>query len=254
MDQHTIPVAVETVSLVDGLLIGRKQQLPAGEGACEQEQRRLREVKVRQQRPHAPEPVAGVDVEPRGPRSRPDVPPFIGDGFEDPGGGGPHGDDPFGGVDHLRRLVADLEELFVHPVILDLFDLHRSESSVAHVEGHHGHGDAAAPDLIQDRLREVQAGRGRRDGPRVPGIDGLVPIEIIGGGPACLLAADVWRQRGLPLASQEGLEGLVGLELDDPFSLVDPLQDPDACSPVKAQGRPRLDALCRSQERLPPGR
>ena len=50
---------------------------------------------------------------------------LVGDELENPGGGGSHGDDTLGAIDHLRRLLAYLEVLFVHDVSLDLLGLHR---------------------------------------------------------------------------------------------------------------------------------
>jgi len=55
-------------------------------------------------------------------------------------------------------------------------------------------------------------------------------------------------------APQEALEGLVGPELDRPFSVVDPLENPDARPPVEFHRRARPDPLGGPQQRLPPGR
>jgi len=87
---------------------------------------------------------------------------------------------------------------------------------------------------------------------RVPGVDGLVAIEIVGEGPT-VFSRRMYGGSGPALAPQEGLEGLAGLELDDPFrSSI--LSRTRTLAPPSKPASSRLDALCRPQESLPPGR
>ena len=60
-DEHGVAVAVEAVSLGDGMRIGAQDVLSAGERAHEHEQRRAREMEIRHQAINDLEVIARVD-------------------------------------------------------------------------------------------------------------------------------------------------------------------------------------------------
>src|SRR5881628_157286 len=62
-DQHGVAVRVEAVAGCDGVVVRAQQGLAAGEGGGQEQQRRARQVKVRQQRVDHAEPVARTDGE-----------------------------------------------------------------------------------------------------------------------------------------------------------------------------------------------
>src|SRR5690242_18256155 len=65
--QHGVAEAVETILPRNGLLIGPRDQLTPGEGADQRQQRRARQVKVRNHHIYHAELVARRDEEPRAP-------------------------------------------------------------------------------------------------------------------------------------------------------------------------------------------
>src|SRR5262249_37187979 len=64
-DQHRVAVAIEAVALADRLVVGAAQQLVAAKGAHQNQQRRTREMKIRQQNVDAAKLVGGADEERR---------------------------------------------------------------------------------------------------------------------------------------------------------------------------------------------
>src|SRR5678815_508230 len=62
-DKHRVAVGVEAIALGDGVAVRAEQRLAPAEGGREQQQRRAREVEVRDEGVDQPEAVAGVDEE-----------------------------------------------------------------------------------------------------------------------------------------------------------------------------------------------
>jgi hypothetical protein len=96
----------------------------------------------------------------------------------------------------------------VHRVLVEVLDRDGLEGPEAHVQGDAGDVAAAYGEAAEDRVREVKAGRGRRDGPVVPGIDGLIAIGVVG----LVLALDVGRERDVA-AGADGRRPRLGREV-----------------------------------------
>ncbi|MNO47024.1 hypothetical protein D3C76_373240 [compost metagenome] len=87
----------------------------------------------------------------------------------------------------------------MHVVVFDLVDPHRLEGARADVQGHEGPLHALGGNLLQQRLVEVQAGRGRCDRTGTLGVDGLVALTV----GALVGAVDIGRQRHVPDAFEQ---------------------------------------------------
>ena len=61
VEQHRVSKAEESVSEIDRLLVGRPQLVDSGEGHDESQHRAPRQVEIREERIHGPEPVARRD-------------------------------------------------------------------------------------------------------------------------------------------------------------------------------------------------
>jgi hypothetical protein len=200
-DEHGVAVAVETIAGSDGLAIGRKHLLAPGEGRDQHEQGRFRQVEVGDEIGHHAELVAGQDQQIRAAaRGRDRAAPA--QAFQGAHHGGAHGHDgpalglraPEGG----RGWLADHETLAVQMVAPGIVGSDRTEGARPHVQ--RDANDLVAPvlDLGEQLGREVQPRGRRRHCAGFLGIDGLVALAIVDGGPSRVSAPgglDIGRQR-----------------------------------------------------------
>jgi len=139
-----------------------------------------------------------------------------GDGFEDPCGGGPDGDDAaslgFGVVDGLGGGCGEGEPFLVHAVVGDVVALDREEGAGADVEGEVGSLNPGVGELLEEFRGEMESGGGSGDGSGLAGVDGLVAMAILGGGRS-LGAMDVGREGDFAMDFGEGEH--VGFELEE---------------------------------------
>jgi hypothetical protein len=61
LDEHAVAVREETISLVDGVVIGAQSTFGSGESADQHEQARLRQMKVGEKSVHDAELKTGID-------------------------------------------------------------------------------------------------------------------------------------------------------------------------------------------------
>ena len=205
-DQHRVAVAVEPISLLHRVPVRVEHQLAAGERADEHEQRRLRQVEVRQKSAQDLEVKSRVNEERRLPRVRPHAPAvFLRHRFKRPGRRRADGNDAAALVlragDCRCAARGDIEDLRVNRVRLDLVHANRRERAVADVHRDVGPLDAAGGELREQRRREMQP-RGRR-GDRSAGtrVDRLIPLAIR----RAVGTLDVRRQRHVA----QGVDGLI---------------------------------------------
>src|SRR5712691_5899760 len=124
-DQHAVAVREESILLCNRVAVGRKRKLPAGEGRHQNQQARLRQVEVGQQRAGAPEGEAGRNEKVGFALRR--------IAFDGAHAGGPDGDDPRGSAHGAHRFVRDREALRVQLHVREDFRVERLKRSQAHV-------------------------------------------------------------------------------------------------------------------------
>src|SRR5229473_5230737 len=91
--EHTVSVRIETISLRDRVLVGANHILLATKRTYQHEQRRLRQMKIREHTPHHPEFESRINEEVRLSRHWRNSPAALpGRIFERPDGSGAHGD------------------------------------------------------------------------------------------------------------------------------------------------------------------
>src|SRR6266545_2350047 len=90
-DEHGVAVRIEPIARRDGVTIGVEQELPAAKGGDEQEERRAREMEVRDQPVDDLEPIARIDVDVGGATARPHPAACVRRPLERPGRRGPDG-------------------------------------------------------------------------------------------------------------------------------------------------------------------
>src|SRR5262245_30991139 len=126
----------------------------------------------------------GVDEEVGPSVPRLDRPVVAGDGLERPGRGRPDGDDPAAPLPRLAdrggRPLLDPEPLRLDPVVGEVRRSHRLEGARPDVESQAADPDAPGLDLREERFREMAPRGRRRDRARMPGVDGLVALEVEG--------------------------------------------------------------------------
>src|SRR5581483_12168055 len=128
--QHRIAVREEPIAFRHGVPIGVENQLAPGERRNEHEQRRFRQMEIRDQRIDARDAVArkNEDLRLAGERSHFAV---AARGFERAHDGGADRDDAPAGRTHAAHLLdelrADVEPLAVHRVALDVLAAQRLE-------------------------------------------------------------------------------------------------------------------------------
>ena len=125
-DQHAIAVREETVAGFDGVAICGQHQLPPGERACQYQKAGLRQVKVGEHRPGAPELEARRDEEVRlGTRRI---------AFDCPDAGGAHRHHSRGRIHRLDGFSRHYEALRMQPHIVDNFGMQRLEGAQSDVQ------------------------------------------------------------------------------------------------------------------------
>ncbi|CAD5375534.1 hypothetical protein OF001_U10221 [Pseudomonas sp. OF001] len=126
-------------------------------------------------------------------------------GFQRAHAGGAHRDHPAAarpaGVHRIHHVLADLQPLAVHVVVLDALDAYRLEGASADVQGDEGGVHALFADRGEQTIVEVQAGggRGHRTGLALVGVDGLVALAV----GVLVGAVDVRRQRHVAHALEQ---------------------------------------------------
>ena len=203
--EHRVAVAEEPVALRHGHRVGPADALDPGERGDQHEQRRLRQVEVRDQRIDRLEAIAGRDEQPR----LAAVHAGRGSGFQGAhhGGADRHDASP-AGLDRApcrRRYGVALR---VHAVAAQVLHAHRLERAGADVQRDAGYANALRLQTAEDRVVEVQAGRGGGDSARNAGVDRLVAILVRRVG----LAVDVRRQRHAAETLEIGRDGLAEIE------------------------------------------
>jgi len=78
-------------------------------------------------------------------------------------------------------------------MLFDLFRMNGLEGSQAHLQRDRGDFDASPSQLLEDRRRKMQSGRGRGHSPRLPGEDRLVALAVF----RLVAPRDVRRQRNV---------------------------------------------------------
>src|SRR2546423_89916 len=183
-DQHRIAEGVEAVLLFDRKLVQASHLLDTGERHHERQQRRARQVKIREERVDAPELEArhdeelGATGERRVSRER----------LERAHRGRADRQHAFRGLDPIPRFRRDLVALAVDHVFLDALLIHGPERVEADVQRH-----ALDVECGEQLRREMQPGRGRGRRARFVRIDRLVALGLLEP------LRDVRRQRRLPL-------------------------------------------------------
>ncbi len=179
--KHRIPKGEETVFFLHGGFVGFQDIFAAGEGGHHHEEGGFGEVEVGDDGVGDFPFVAGIDVE-----ARPIAAGFhaaaLAGRFQRADGRGADGDDaaPFffravyGGGD----VLGDGVPFAMHFVVFDIFFGNGAESADADVERHEMELGAFGAHFVQERRREMEAGRGRCCRAFVFRVDGLVLIFI----------------------------------------------------------------------------
>ena len=259
---HGVAEAEEAVALPHGFFVSRQGLLPARQGAYQHDERRLRQVEIRDQAVQDLEPVPRIDKDTGPVALRVDDALVIRRGLDGPAAGGADADDPAARslhrVDPIRRVLGDDIELRVHVVLQDVLLLHRAESSETHVERDMNDVNAHFFDLLQEFLREMQARCRCRGASVVLSVDRLIAVPVL------QLVGDVGRKRHLSQLIQDLLEDPVVAELDKAVSFLrlsddGPLQEPAAEAHHSAgaallsrlhQGLPNVVLLPREKQHL----
>src|SRR5262245_13341267 len=169
-DQHRVAEGIEPVSLLDRDAVELERLLDAGEGHDEGEQRRARQVEVREQGVHAAKLESGADEERR---------PALeltraSNRLHDADRCRPHRQNAFRRGDPRPCIAVDLVPLAVQRVLLETLLGHRPERVQADMER-----DRDVLDPAEQVGREVQPG-GRRCGrARVACVHRLVALGIV---------------------------------------------------------------------------
>ena len=164
--------------------------------------------------------------------------------------GGAHGDHPAAalpcGVDAPCRVLADLEILGVHLVLLHVLHLHRAEGAQAHVQQHRHDVHALCPDALHQLRREVQTRRGCGGAALLPGVHRLVALTIL------QFFVDVGRQRHLAQLVQRSLHRALAGEVHDAPAVLLHLRDGrHKTSAAEEHLRARAQLLARAHDGLP---
>src|SRR4051812_32035259 len=254
--QHRVAVAVEPVPLRDRRIICGTDAIAARERRDQHQQRRLRQVKVRQQPADHAKLRARIQEE-IGIAGARDDGPVSGSRhcLQRPRRRGADRDDTAAvgaGARHRRgRGRRDLIPFALEPMVLDAIDTDRLEGAVTDMQRDLGDLDPACGQCGGQLRREVQA-RGRR-GDRSARLreHGLVPIAIVDG----VVPLDVGRQRHVA----DGVDRLVqrrsvlGPQANHAAPKPAPLEDlaPNGVNSFKDHPRPRFQFLPRMHQRLP---
>src|SRR5579875_74837 len=249
-DEHGVAEAREPVPPADRLRVSLQDALASREGAHEEEGGRPRQVEVGDEGIGHPEGEARRDEELGPPAPRLDGLPIGGRRLEGPHARRPHHDDPSPLParcgDGAGRLRSHLVVLRLHPMAAHILALHRTEGARSHVQRDGHHRDATAAELVQQAGGEVQARRGRRDGPVPLRVHGLVVAGVPQG------RLDVGRHRDLADALQDLAELPAVLQVEEPRAPGRPRADPGPQDPVREdEAGPRPHAPAWPEERFP---
>ena len=136
------------------------------ERAHQHDERRLRQVEIRDKRIHHLEAVARIDVNIRPAAGRGHGTVLPRPALDGAAGGRADADHTpavcLRAVDQIRRLLRNGAVFAVHIVLLDLVLLDRSERAEPDVQRHIADADALGSDPLQKLRREVQTRRGGR--------------------------------------------------------------------------------------------
>ena len=172
--EHAVAVTEEAVPLTHGLLIRLQDQLPRGKRAHQHQQRRARQMKIRQHHVHMAKRVGRADKNVRRAVPRLDV----AAGLQRPRHRRAHRHHAARAADGRRCFRRNREPLGVHLVFLDVLDLHGAERADADMQRDECMSDAGRLKLFQHVRREMESGRRRRHGARRAREHGLVTVAV----------------------------------------------------------------------------
>src|SRR5262245_4017126 len=202
-DQHRVAERVEPIPLLDRTAVELERPLDTGECHHEREERRARQVEVREQGIHAPELEAGAD-EQCGPPRQLSGP---GDRLDDANRRRPDRENALRRCDPRPRFGFDVVPLPVQLVLLEPLLGDGPKRVQADVER-----DGNVLEEAEQLGSEVQSGGGRGGRAELAGIHGLVALRVVEG------LVDVGRKRRLA-------RGLA-LELEQPAAVCQRLDEP----------------------------
>ena len=207
-------------------------------------------MEIRDQRVQNLKAISRIDknIRPAAPRMKDSV--LIGSCFQRTAAGGTHTDDtaafPVCPVDLLRGFLRDFIVLAVHRMIQHVFLFHRPERAKSDVKRNLRDRHALVTDFLQQLLRKMQAGRGRRSRTVKLGVNGLIPLSVF------QFMGDIGRQGHLSQTVQNLLKNSFIGEPNQPVSFLHNLfhlRGQDAVP--EGQLRARANLLSRLYQRLP---
>src|SRR5690606_10521986 len=155
LEEAGVPIREETIARFDRVRVRLLDALEAGERRHEHEERRARQVEVREEKVDRLEPVARRDEEPRlaGERANPAA--LVGRALEEAERGGAYRDDAAPGrargAEPLSRRFVEKSGLGVHDVLLGVLDLDREESAGADMKRERQPFDPARRERLEQR-------------------------------------------------------------------------------------------------------
>ena len=145
-NEHRVAVAVKTVLVLHRRPICRQDPFPSGKGGNEHQQRRLRQMKVRDNAVDDPENETGINEQPGTSLPGSDRSVFLCGGLKGAHAGRPDGNDApalaLRAVDRFGCIRSDLKALRQHPVFGDLFDANGLKGAGPDVKRDHGRAHA----------------------------------------------------------------------------------------------------------------
>src|SRR5437773_2301449 len=181
--QTRVAVGVEAIARAHRVRVRLQDQLATRERRDQDEERRARQVEVRQERVHDTEAKARRDVDARVALERPHATVRLGRALERARRRGPHGEDPPSLDARPVHRVGDRRRnrhaLRRQPVALDRRRPHGAEGPGTDVQRELVDLEPARAHAVQHGAREVQACRRRRHRSRRPRVHGLVTLAIV---------------------------------------------------------------------------
>src|SRR2546427_3426926 len=181
--QTRVAVRVEAIARADRVRVRFQDQLTARKRCHEHEERRARQVEIRQQRVHDAEAIARRDVDPGIALERPDPSVRLRCTLEGARRRGPHREHaaPLGArpVHRIGDRRRNRHALRRQHVVLDRRRLDRAEGSRTDVQRELVDLEPALAQAVQEGGGEMQAGGRRRHRPRRPRVHRLITLAIL---------------------------------------------------------------------------